>query len=359
MSKKHGANLYELSKEYGFDYDSILDFSSNINPFGASTKALDYIKEHINMVSIYPDPEYTELRLSISNYCKCQEDHILLGNGATSLISGYIKAVNPKNAMLIQPAYSEYQSELEDIGSQIHTYELKKEENFKINIVELACFINTNSIDLGIICNPNNPTGTILNTEDITYLLENTNCKFLIDETYIEFADENIYSCAPLTVNYQNLFTIRGTSKFFSTPGIRLGYGITSDEQILKELSHTLGLWGINIIASTMGEFMFKDLDYVKDIYTKISKEMVFLVDNLNNISGLKAYPSSGNFVLCEILKDDLDSFKVYDLLIRKGIAIRNCESFYGLGDKFIRICALKPEDNKKLIEELKTIFKG
>lgn len=357
MSNSHGANLYELSKKYGFDYEKILDFSSNINPFGASKKALDYIKNHIDIVSIYPDPEYRELKSSISNYCKCEAEHILLGNGATSLISGYIKAINPKKSLLIQPAYSEYESELLEINSEILTFQLTKENSFKIDILKLTEFINLNSIELGIICNPNNPTGTILDKDEISYLLENTSCKFLIDETYIEFSNEDKYSSAPLTKIYKNLLTIRGTSKFFSTPGIRLGYGITSDVDILHTLSQTLDLWGINIIASTMGELMFSDKAYINETYTKVSEEMNFLMTNLNNISGLKPYPSAGNFVLCEITRDDFDSKYIYNELIKKGIAIRNCESFHGLGNKFIRVCALKPEDNSRLIEELNLIF--
>ena len=102
---KHGANLFELAEKYNFDVKDIRDFSSNINPFGASQKALEYVKQHLQNVSIYPDPEYTLLLDTLSAYCKTDPDNILLGSGATGLISAFISYIDPKKAMLIIPAY--------------------------------------------------------------------------------------------------------------------------------------------------------------------------------------------------------------------------------------------------------------
>ena len=108
MSVNHGANLYDLSSKYGFSKDEFMDFSSNINPFGTSNKAKEYVINNINMVSMYPDPEYVNLKKSISTYCHCLEENIVLGSGATELISSFIKTINPHRALLLSPAYSEY-----------------------------------------------------------------------------------------------------------------------------------------------------------------------------------------------------------------------------------------------------------
>ena len=114
MSVNHGANLYDLSSKYGFSKDEFMDFSSNINPFGTSNKAKEYIINNINMVSMYPDPEYVNLKKSISTYCGCLSKNIVLGSGATELISSFIKTINPKKALLLSPAYSEYENELRE-----------------------------------------------------------------------------------------------------------------------------------------------------------------------------------------------------------------------------------------------------
>lgn len=112
MTVNHGANIFDLSKNLGLSKDSLLDFSSNINPFGASKKAQEALKENIHMVSMYPDPEYKELKSSISSYCQCNSDNIILGSGATELISSFIKTISPKKALLLSPSYSEYEKEL-------------------------------------------------------------------------------------------------------------------------------------------------------------------------------------------------------------------------------------------------------
>lgn len=357
MSKKHGANLFELSQKYNFNIDEILDFSSNINPFGANSKALNYVKNHIDLVSIYPDPEYHNLKKSISSYCNCKNEDIILGNGATSLISNYIKYVSPKKSLLIQPAYSEYENELNDAGSEIMRFFLDKNNDFQINKQDIVDFINDNKIDLLILCNPNNPTGTVLSKNEMEYISKNISSHILIDETYIEFSDKEIYSSTALTPENPNLFVIRGTSKFFSTPGIRLGYAITSDVEAQKFINSKFNLWDINIIASTMGELMFNDESYILDTYTKISDEMAYLKNGLSSFGNIKTYPSSGNFILCEILDENLDAYDIYNELIKKGIAIRNCSSFTGLSDKFFRICALKHSSNELLIRELRQIL--
>ena len=224
MKVNHGANLYDLSSQYGFSKEDIMDFSSNINPFGSSKLAKEYIVNNIDKVSVYPDPEYLELKTSISNYCNCSIDNILLGSGATELISSFIKTINPKKALILSPAYSEYEKELSKIECNITKYFSKKEYNFTINIDNLIEIINKDNYELIIICNPNNPTGFTFSKNEIEKILNNTNSFVMVDETYIEFTNTSIYSSTSLVDKYDNLFVIRGTSKFFSTPGIRLGY---------------------------------------------------------------------------------------------------------------------------------------
>ncbi|MGL5348348.1 MAG: pyridoxal phosphate-dependent aminotransferase, partial [Peptostreptococcaceae bacterium] len=226
MSTNHGANLYDLSSKYGFSKEEFMDFSSNINPLGTSKLAKQHIIDNIDMVSIYPDPEYINLKKSISSYCKCSEKNIILGSGATELISSFIETINPKCALLLSPAYSEYEKELKKINCNITKYFSLKEKNFKIDVSELIHNINENNYELIIICNPNNPTGFTFSKIEIEKILQSTNAFVMVDETYIEFTDIDTYSSTSLVDNYLNLFVIRGTSKFFSTPGIRLGYGL-------------------------------------------------------------------------------------------------------------------------------------
>ena len=358
MKVNHGANLYDLSSQYGFSKEDIMDFSSNINPFGSSKLAKEYIVNNIDKVSVYPDPEYLELKTSISNYCNCSIDNILLGSGATELISSFIKTINPKKALILSPAYSEYEKELSKIECNITKYFSKKEYNFTINIDNLIEIINKNNYELIIICNPNNPTGFTFSKNEIEKILNNTNSFVMVDETYIEFTNTSIYSSTSLVDKYDNLFVIRGTSKFFSTPGIRLGYGLISNYKVMYEMNSNLDLWNINIFASMMGEVMFNDNKFIENTYSLMTKERDYLVNELSKFTDLKIYNSQGNFILCEIKSKSITAKEVREKLIHKRIIIRDCVSFDGLDEYFFRVCILKPEENKLLIDNLINILK-
>ncbi len=358
MSTNHGANLFDLSNKLGLDKSEIKDFSSNINPFGTSSKAKQVVLDNIDMVSIYPDPEYKTLKESISSYCNCKKENIIVGSGATELISSFIEIINPKKALLLSPSYSEYESELEKIGCYIDKFFAKEDKDFSIDVNSLIEKINSTNYDLIIICNPNNPTGFAFSKEEIARILENTTPFVMLDETYVEFTEPHIYSSTSIVDKYPKLFLIRGTSKFFSTPGIRLGYALISDKNTKKLLKEKLDLWNINIFATSMGEVMFKDSEYIISNTEKLTTERNYLFKELSSISELKVFKSYSNFILCKINSKRLTAKELYDSLMKKNIIIRDCTSFEGLNSFFFRVCVLKPEDNKLLIKNLKDIFK-
>ena len=357
MSINHGANLYDLSEKYGFSKDDFLDFSSNINPLGASNLAKQKVLDNINQVSIYPDPNYISLKEAISSYCNCLNENIILGSGATELISAFIETINPTNALLLSPAYSEYEKELSKINCCINKYYSKSEHDFKISINELINAINKNNYQLVVICNPNNPTGFAFSAEEIELLLKSTSAFIMLDETYIEFTNTAKYSCTNLVDKYDNLFVIRGTSKFFSTPGIRLGYGLISNKNIIDNINSHLDLWNINIFASLMGEVMFKDLDFINTTIHIMTEQRNLLTRELSKFNDLKVYDSQGNFILCEIKNKSLKASELREKLIPNKIIIRDCLSFDGLDEYFFRVCILKPEENIILIDALTKIL--
>lgn len=354
---KHGANIFDLCALYGVKKEELMDFSSNINPFGSSIKAKKAVIDNIDMVSLYPDPEYKKLKNSISNYCSCRKEDIIIGSGATELISSFIKTINPKNALLLSPSYSEYEEDLEKGGCKFTKYFAKKEFDFKINITDFITQINTGNYDLIIICNPNNPTGFAFKENEIEEILIKTNAFIMVDETYIEFTDMNIYSSTKLVEKSNKLFVIRGTSKFFSTPGIRLGYGLTSDNKIFSSMGKNLNLWNINIFATLMGEIMFEDKQYIEKTAIKIKEERAYLLKELGSISSINVFESFSNFILCEIKDQKFTARELYEKLIADKIIIRDCKSFEGLSDYYFRVCTLKPKENQVLIKSLKSIF--
>lgn len=353
MKVNHGANLFDLSKKLGIAVEDLKDFSSNVNPLGPSPKAMDKLKDNLDKVSVYPDPNYDDLLESLEKYTSISRENILLGSGTTNLISAYIGLCNPENAIIFNPSYSEYQRELKKIGSNIISYDLKAYDDFKVDIDKLLAMIEENKVGLVIITNPNNPTGYAIDKKDIEKLISSTECKFMIDETYIEFTDIDKYSSISLALKYDNLLVLRSTSKFFSTCGIRLGYGITSGETTIKALEKSQNLWNINIFAEIMGTEMFIDTDYQKKTYDFIKAQKDYMISELSKIEGLKVYPSESNFVLNQLVSKKMTAHELREKLMEDALIIRDCESFINLDKYFFRFCILDDKSNQKLLDKI------
>ncbi len=352
----HGANIFEIAKNEGIEIKDIRDFSSNINPLGPSKKALDELKNNLNLLSSYPDVDYVDLKKSISTYADCKSENIVLGLGSTEILKDAINFFAPKISMILSPCYSEYERELKKISSKIIEYNLEEKNNFKINLDEIIKIINEKKVEFLIFANPNNPTGTILKSQEIEKILNETKTKILVDETYIEFTNRDVYSSTSLTKFYKNLIVVRGTSKFFALPGIRLGYALSSNEELLKYFKEKEILWQINSVAEICGKVMFSDEKYIDEVYEFIKSRRDYFYKEISKIKNLKAFESYGNFILVKILKG-IDAGKLRQKLMEKGLVIRNCENFKNLDNSYFRFCILDDDANEKLLKNLKIIY--
>ena len=349
----HGSDLEKIESIYGIKKETIVSFSANVNPLGVSPLLRATLSEKIDAITSYPDREYTSLRKCIAEYCHTDYENIIVGNGSTELISLFIQIEHPKKALIIGPTYSEYEREISLGGGTTLYYPLKEEENFEININDFLSHLNE-SIDLLVICNPNNPTSSCITRKDMRHILDV--CKqydiyVMVDETYVEFADNmDEIDSIPLTNYYNNIVILRGTSKFFAAPGLRLGYAITGNRDLIKAINTRKNPWTINSLAVVAGETMFKDISYIEQTKQLIKAERNRCYQAINASTYYKAYQPSGNFMLVKILKEARTSEYLFDKAIRQGMMIRDCSTFPFLDNKYIRFCFMNPEDNTRLL---------
>ncbi|GFI61535.1 threonine-phosphate decarboxylase [Clostridiales bacterium] len=180
----------------------------------------------------------------------------------------------------------------------------------------------------------------------------------MVDETYIEFSDNLESICSiPLVEEYDNIFVIRGISKFFAAPGLRLGYGITSSKKFHELLSENQDPWSVNILASFAGEHIFRDKDFIDATKKLISTERKKLYNELSTWKNIKLYNSASNFMLVKLLTDKVTALEIFEHMIKKKMLIRDAGSFTFLDESYIRFCILTPKENERLIMELKNII--
>lgn len=353
----HGSDLEKIAAYYHIpasEIPGIVKFGANVNPLGLSESVKKDLAAHLDIISSYPDRNYTSLKKTIGEYCHISPQHIVVGNGSTELISLLISQRQAKKALVVGPTYSEYERELALTGGTITEYNLKEELDFQLDLEDFFASV-TEDVDLLILCNPNNPTSSAIKNNDMKTVLNfcrERNIFVMIDETYVEFAPEvAAITSIPLTDEFDNLMVIRGVSKFYAAPGLRFGYGITSNHDFLEALLIHQNPWSLNNVAAYAGELMFKDSAYQQATRQLICSERSRMYEAIQNMPAFKAYKPYANFILVRILKEDLSSFDVFEAAIKEHMMIRDCSSFKSLEGEYIRFCIMNPEDNERLLK--------
>ena len=327
----HGGNIYKFQRE---GKNNILDYSSNINPLGVPQKFIDIAKENFDKLVNYPDPYYIELRKKIAEFNSLNVDNIIVGNGATEILFLYIRA-------------------LKSVSTKIEYFELKESDNFYPDIINLKWEIESNNYDLLLFCNPNNPTGQFIKLEDIKEIIEaceNKNTKIFIDEAFIEFIENWKEKTVSLLKN-RNVFIMRAFTKFFAIPGLRLGYGIGFDDEILRKMWEEKEPWTVNTFANLAGLIMLDDKEYIEKSEKWILEEKKFIYKELSEFQYIKAYKTECNFILIKLF--NISSENLREKMIEKNILIRDASNFKFLDYHFVRLAIKDRISNLKMLEVL------
>ena len=365
----HGGNIYKIFREKNID--KILDYSSNINPYGLPENLKKEIFEKVFVLERYPDPDYIELREKIAEKNNLNIENIIVGNGATEIIFLFMKILSPKKVLIVSPTFGEYEraikaSTLANDSLEINYFELKEAENFVLNIKNLETELE-NNYDLLILCNPNNPTGQFLKLkklEEILKICEQKNTKLFVDEAFVEFVEDwENESIINSKENKENLFVIRAFTKFFAIPGLRLGYGICFNNNLLKKMLEKKEPWSVNNIADLAGQTVLDDENYIQKTKEWIKDQKKYMYENLNKIEGLRAYKTEVNFILLKIednlLEKGLDVKNLRKKMLEKGILIRDASNFIYLNKHYFRLAIKDKLNNEKVIETLTSILKN
>ncbi len=335
---------------YGKNHQEIMDFSVNINPLGVPEALIEELKKELEGMVRYPEIDGVSGKEALAKHLDLKSENLILGNGATELIYLFARTLSPEKVLIVKPTFTEYDKAFKLAGSSIYDYYTKDENNFNIQIEELVSKIEEIKPNVLVLCNPNNPTGVFTESKELITILEKlkeVNACLFIDESFIDFTDKA--SCISLIEKY-SIFILRSMTKIFAVPGLRLGYCI-GREDIISKLNQMKEPWTINSLAIKSVPILLEDSQYLKKTQQWFSEEKQFLYNMLKNIPNIRVIKSETNFFLIKLLRYNSDSLNEY--LLTKKIFVRNCNSFQGLSDKYIRIAVRTREENIKIVSEI------
>lgn len=355
----HGGEVWDVVNKTGLSREDVLDFSSNVNPLGPSQKAIESIKSNFGRIPFYPDPDSTTLREAIAHHFKgISRWNVIVGNGSTELIYLFADVFMDKGdvALIPAPTFSEYERAAKKAGAR--PKHIKLSRSFQVETDRFTREMR--GAKVVFLCNPNNPTSILMSRTNLTEIVEKAleeNALVFLDEDFTEFVDEEKqFSLVDEIERYPNLFVLRSFTKFFGLTGLRAGYGIASEE-IIKILSTTKTPWNVNCLAQVAAVAALDDEEHSNRTSKLVKGERVFLARELSKISVFKVYPADANFFFIDIRQSGFTAAQLKEKLLKYGVLIRDCSSFRGIDEYYVRVAVKTRRENKKLLEAFKKIL--
>ncbi len=365
----HGGNLAWAASLAGCSPSLILDFSASINPLGPPRSAIAAIESQLKDLVAYPDPNYHQLRASLSRlHPNLTPDWILPGNGSAELLTWAARELSElEETCLLTPAFSDYKRALKAFNVKVKEYPLG---NFGFSILDFGLVIADslhNSATLSrvgvksqnsqglLLNNPHNPTGQLFDLQTILPYLEQF-ALVIVDEAFMDFLPpDQQQSLISVVHNYPNLVILRSLTKFYSLPGLRLGYCISHPDR-LRRWQQWRDPWPVNTLAAAAAIAVVEDTEFQEKTWNWLFQARSQLFEGLASLPGLQPYQSAANFVL---VHSEQPSSQLQEKLLKHSqILIRDCLSFPELGDRYFRVAVRTETDNQRLLEGLKSVIR-
>lgn len=343
-----GKSIEEVKEELGLN--EVIKLASNENPYGPSTKVRERILKEIDTLALYPDGAGKNLKNKIAAFYDIDFNQIILGNGSDEIIQFISRAYlnSDRNVITADLTFPIYKANAMMEGAEITEIPLL---NGKHDLRAMASAVNDKTALIWI-CNPNNPTGTIIGENELVTFLDRVREDILvvIDEAYAEYVtDRNYPDTIKLMNKYPNLMVLRTFSKIYGLAALRIGYGIAK-QNIINDLLKVKEPFNANSLAQASAEIAITDQGYVNYCLEQNQKSKEYFINQLKTI-GLDYYPSETNFVL---VKHNRDDEMVFNSFLEKGIIIRPGNKLGAVGTSRITLGTL--EQMHKVTEVLKQI---
>jgi threonine-phosphate decarboxylase len=338
--RHHGAHGAEVSRALDVPERDLLDFSQNINPLGTPAGALEAARSALyEEAGRYPDPAYPRLREALAAYLGASPENILPTNGgAEALFLAARAAGGGGKALILEPTFSEYAPAAQTAGLEpVRSVARRPEGGFRLDLRVLEAL---EEVALVFLCNPNNPTGDALTRAEILEIaarVREAEAVLVVDEAFADFAP----GASVAQEASQGLYVSRSLTKFFAIPGLRLGCLVCEDASRAQEFQPS---WSVNAVAAAAGVVAVRDRGFVEASVAAVARLREELFQALETLPGLTPFPGAANFLLVR------GPAELPERLAQRGVLVRGCEPFAGLGRGYFRVAVRSAAENERLV---------
>lgn len=352
MELTHGGDVAGYRIRYG---RAPLDFSASLNPLGMPPAVRDAAREAVDASIPYPDPFCRDLVAAIARHLDVPESGVFCGNGAADIIYRLTEAVRPRIALVTAPTFAEYELALQRGGCATERHHLDRNSGFELEDDILRKI--SSELDIIFLCQPNNPTGRLISPELMSAILERCRAAgtlLVVDECFRHFVDDpEKYSLVRDLDANPNLFILDSFTKLYGMAGIRLGFGLSSNESLIERLSDAGAPWAVSTVAQAAGAAALRETDFVERSRHTVRQAKRDLVDGLGKL-GMEVIGDAANYVFFRAAVADLD-----EKLAQEGIMIRNCANFRGLEPGYYRVAVRLDAENRVLLQAMAAVLKA
>jgi adenosylcobyric acid synthase len=346
----HGGNVHALAREMGLNIADLLDFSANINPLGPPEWLRPVISREVENLVHYPDPSASALVSVIADRYQVPEESVVVANGTTELLYQLPKLLGCDRAFIPCPSYIDYAKVMELAGMSVQPFLLTAESGFVLDPQKLSPFLSGG--ELVVIGTPNNPTGALVDPEQIIALAKShPTTLFLVDEAFLDFVEDgkSVAACA------DNILTLHSLTKFYAIPGLRLGFGIFL-LPLARLLREHLPPWTVNSMAQAVGVRALADQEYGEQSRALCRELRTAFIHELRGISALQVFDSAANYLLLRLV-DGSDAGILARQLLERRIMIRTCGNYTGLDTSYFRLAVRTEPENRLLLDALREVL--
>ena len=337
----HGGDVYSQSVR--------LDFSANVNPFGAPEAVKAAVRAAAEDLCAYPDPYCGPLREKLAAANGVEKNDVICGNGAAELIYQVAGALRPKRALLPVPCFADYEGALLAAGCAPACYPLKREDGFLLT-EDVLSRIGSDT-DLILLCSPNNPTGRSVEKELLLAILDRcreTETWLFLDECFLELTDEDrAFTLLPYLRDGDRVFLLRAFTKAYGMAGLRLGYGLCKNGDLLEGMSRLSQPWNVSTPAQAAGLVALDCPDWPRKARSLFQTEKPFLRDGLAAL-GFTVLLGDANFLFFS------GGPGLAEKLRARGVLIRDCANYRGLDPGAYRIAVRTRPENEELLRTIR-----